>query len=169
MSAQLIECRGHKPKIGKNVYLAPNAILIGDVTIGDNCSIWFNCVLRGDVMPITVGNETNIQDGTIIHGSFGSAQTEIADRVTIGHGVILHGCKIHRESLVGMGSVLLDNCVVSENSFVGAGSLIKENFIVPSKHLVLGRPGKVVRPLTDEEIKNLSVSADNYLHYKTWY
>lgn len=161
--------RGKSPKIGRNVFLAENAVIIGDVTIGDGSSIWYNTVLRGDVAPITIGNETNVQDGTVIHGTFEKASARIGNRVTVGHGVILHGCQIDDKVLLGMGSVVLDNAHVSEKTFIGAGSLISENYKTQSGMLYIGRPAVAKRPLKENELAFLDKSADNYLFYKTWY
>lgn len=165
----LISVRQKTPKIGKEGFVAPNAYLIGDVTIGDRCSIWYNVTIRGDVMPIRIGNETNIQDGSVLHGTYGKFGCELADRVTVGHQVTLHGCKIGRQSLIGMGSTVMDGVEVGENCLVGAGSLLTEGSRFPAGSLILGRPAKVKRALTPEEIESLSLSADNYLLYKTWY
>lgn len=171
--------RGFQPKIGSEVFLAENCVVIGDVQIGEKSSIWYNVTLRGDVMPIRIGRAVNIQDGTVVHGTFGEFGVEIADRVTIGHQVTLHGCQIGFESLIGMGSQILDGAVIPEQCLVGAGSLVTGALMtrtlketgaqIPPRSLILGRPAKVVRPLTAEEIAALSQSAENYLLYKTWY
>jgi carbonic anhydrase/acetyltransferase-like protein (isoleucine patch superfamily) len=158
-----------KPSIGAGCFLAETAQLIGDVRLGDRVSIWYQAVLRGDVAPILVGDETNIQDGSIVHASKDYSQTILGKRVTIGHAVILHGCRVGNGSLIGMGSILLDNCEIGENSLVGAGSLVTEGQKFASGKLILGRPAKVVRDLTQEELKRLQDSADNYLHYMSWY
>lgn len=120
-------------------------------------------------MPIRIGNEVNIQDGSVLHGTYGKFGCTVQDRVTIGHLVMLHGCTIGRESLIGMGSILMDGAVIGEQCIVGAGSLITENSSFPPRSLIIGRPAKVKRGLTSEEIMALSRSADNYLLYKTWY
>lgn len=161
--------RGKTPKIGNNVFLAENAVIIGDVTIGDNCSIWYNVTIRGDVAPISIGNETNIQDGSVIHGTFNKAAASIGNRVTVGHGVILHGCQIGDKVLIGMGALVMDNAKVSDKVFIGAGSLVPENFKCESGQLYLGRPAAAKRNLKDSELSFLDQSADNYLLYKTWY
>jgi gamma-carbonic anhydrase len=165
----LISVRGKSPEIKKNCYIAPNAFIIGDVTIGENSSVWFNAVIRGDVMPINIGKEANIQDGSVLHGTFGKYGCTLEDRVTVGHMVTLHGCHVGRESLIGMGSTIMDGAHIGEQSLVGAGSLVIEGSVFPPRSLIIGRPAKVKRPLNPEEIKNLSHSADNYLLYKTWY
>ena len=155
--------------ISANVYCAPSAEIIGDVLIGEGSSIWFNVTLRGDVMPIRIGRETNIQDNTVLHGTYEEAACTLEDRVTIGHSVTLHGCTIRRGSLIGMGSIVMDNAEIGEHSLVAAGSLVTEGKKFPPRSLIVGRPALVKRPLTEEEVKNLELSADNYLMYKGWY
>jgi carbonic anhydrase/acetyltransferase-like protein (isoleucine patch superfamily) len=169
MAQNLLPCRGFIPKVGSDCYVAPNAFLIGDVVLGDRCSVWFNVTIRGDVMPIRVGKETNIQDGSVMHGTYGKVGCNLGDRVTIGHQVTLHGCTVGDECLIGMGSTIMDGAEIGEKSIVGAGSLVTEGSKFPPRSLILGRPAKVKRELTAEEIKFLSQSADNYLLYKSWY
>ncbi len=166
---RLIECRGFSPKIAKNVFIAPNVNIIGDVEIAEQCSIWFNVTIRGDVFPIRIGRETNIQDGTVIHGTYQKCGTTIGQRVSVGHGVILHGCEIGDEVLIGMGSIIMDKSKIPSHSVVGAGSLVTEESTFESGWLILGRPAKAVRRLTDDELKFLGKSADNYKLYQTWY
>ncbi len=161
--------RGFHPQIGDNNFLAENCAIIGDVILGEACSVWYNVTLRGDVMPIRIGRQANIQDGSVAHGTFGKFGVEIADRVTIGHQVTLHGCKIGFESLVGMGSTVMDGVEIPEHCLVGAGSLVTEGSKFLPNSLILGRPAKFKRELTLEEIASLRQSADNYLMYKTWY
>ncbi len=165
----IISVRGFMPTIANNSYIAPTAMVIGDVILEAGTSVWFNSVIRGDVMPIRIGRESNIQDNCVLHGTFGKFGCTLEDRVTLGHSVILHGCHIGRESLIGMGSIVMDGAMVGEQSLVGAGSLVTEGSTFPPRSLIVGRPAKVKRPLTEGEIKGLSQSADNYLLYKTWY
>lgn len=160
---------GKTPQIGAGSFVAPSADLIGDVKIGERCSIWYNTTLRGDVMPIVIGDETNIQDNTVIHGTFKKCGAVIGSRVTIGHSVILHGCKIGDLVLVGMGSVIMDLAEIPTRSIVGAGSLVTEGSKFPEGHLILGRPAKAVRPLNEKELAFLSQSANNYIEYMGWY
>lgn len=169
MSKQFVQARGVSPIIGEDVFIADNARIISDVEIGDRSSIWYNVVIRGDVMPIRIGKEVNVQDGSVIHGTFGKWGTTLHDRVTIGHLVMLHGCEIGRGTLVGMGSIVMDGVQVGEHCLIGAGSLVTEGTKIPPRSLVVGSPAKVKRPLTDEEVELLEKSADNYLLYKTWY
>lgn len=164
-----ISCRGSQPKLGENVFVAQGARLIGDVQIGAESSIWFNAVLRGDVAPIVIGPRTNVQDNAVIHGTWNKAATTVGEGVTIGHSAILHGCRIGDECLVGMGAIVMDLVQVGPRCIIGAGSLLTEGSVFPEKSLILGRPGKVVRPLTDEELAFLPKSAQNYITYTSWY
>lgn len=165
----VLPLRGHTPVIPESVFVADNARIIGDVKIGENSSVWYNVTIRGDVMPIRIGEATNIQDGTVMHGTYGKYGCTLEDRVTIGHQVVLHGCHVGRETLVGMGSIIMDGAKVGEQCIVGAGSLVTEGGNFPARSLILGRPAKAVRSLTEDELMALSRSADNYLLYKTWY
>jgi len=156
---------GKYPKMGENVFLASGVKVIGDVTIGDNSSVWYNTVIRGDVHYIRIGSFTNIQDCSMLHVTNGKYPLDIGDKVTIGHSVKLHGCTLKDMCLIGIGSVVLDGSVVESESMVAAGSVIKPNFIVPSGKLVAGVPAKVVRDLTEEEIKDFERSAMRYKKY----
>lgn len=167
--SQFVKARGLTPVIGEKVFLADNARLIGDVEVGDDSSIWYNVTIRGDVMPIRIGKEVNVQDGTVIHGTYQKYGTTLHDRVTIGHLVMLHGCEVGRATLVGMGSILMDGVKVGDHCLIGAGTLLTEGTVIPPRSLVVGRPGVVKRELTDKEVELLEKSADNYLLYKTWY
>jgi carbonic anhydrase/acetyltransferase-like protein (isoleucine patch superfamily) len=168
-SEQLITCHGASPKLGKNVFLARGAYLVGEVHVGDESSIWFNAVLRGDVTPIKIGVRTNVQDGAVIHGTYQKASVTIGSDVTIGHTAILHGCTIGDLVLIGMGSIIMDLARVGSKSIVGAGSLITEGSEFPDGSLILGRPAKLIRPLKPEELAFLPKSSENYMLYKTWY
>jgi carbonic anhydrase/acetyltransferase-like protein (isoleucine patch superfamily) len=161
---------GHTPRIGDGSFVAENASIIGDVTIGRGCSIWYNTVLRGDVGPISIGDQTNIQDGSVIHGTFKKAFAVIGNRVTVGHAVVLHGCTIGDLCLIGMGTIIMDNAKIAARSIVGAGSLVTQDFVQEEEGwLIIGRPARAVRKLKPEEIAFLDKSADNYLLYKSWY
>ncbi len=160
---------GSSPKISTGVFVADNARIIGNVEVGERSSIWYNVTIRGDVMPIRIGKEANIQDGSVLHGTYGKHSCIVEDRVTVGHMVTLHGCQIGRETLVGMGSIVMDGAVIGEQCIVGAGSLVTEGAVFPPRSLILGRPAKVKRSLTSEELASLAHSASNYLLYKTWY
>lgn len=161
--------RGFTPQIHPSVFIAENAAIIGDVQVGEGSSLWYNICIRGDVMPIRIGKQSNIQDGSVIHGTYQEYGCTIHDRVTVGHLVMLHGCEIHSGSLIGMGSIIMDGAVIGEHCLVGAGSLVTEGSKFPAGSLILGRPAKVKRALTPEEIKSLEESADHYLLYKSWF
>lgn len=165
----ILPLRDFTPKIGQGSFVAPSADIIGDVQLGEQCSVWYQVVIRGDVMPIRIGRETNIQDGSVLHGTQNKCGVNIGDRVTVGHSVTLHGCNIGDECLIGMSSVIMDNAKIGKNCIVGAGSLVTEGSEFPDGSLILGRPAQVKRTLTEKEIKFLSQSADNYLKYKSWY
>lgn len=165
----VMSVRGFTPKIHESAFVFPNATIIGDVEIGEKSSIWSNVTIRGDVFAVKIGKETNVQDGTVIHGTFKECGTILHDRVTIGHLVMLHGCEIGRGSLIGMGSIVMDKVKIGENCLVGAGSLVTEGSVFPPRSLILGRPARVKRELTAEEVASLEESADNYLLYSSWY
>lgn len=169
MSALIVSVRGFTPKIHPSAYLFPNATIIGDVEIGEKSSIWSQVTIRGDVFKVVIGKEANVQDGSVIHGTYGKCGTVLGDRVTIGHLVMMHGCEIGNGCLIGMGSILMDQVKIGENSLVGAGSLVTEGSVFPPRSLILGRPAKFKRELTAEEVAKLEQSADNYLLYSKWY
>ncbi len=165
-----------KPKLGEGTWVAPSADVIGDVTIGEDCSIWFGTVIRGDVHYITIGDRTSIQDLSMVHithhkkadRSDGSP-TIIGSDVTIGHRVMLHGCIIEDACLIGMSATILDNAVIGKESIVGAGSLVTKNKKFPPRSLIMGSPAKVVRELTDAEVEELYASAKRYVSFKNEY
>jgi carbonic anhydrase/acetyltransferase-like protein (isoleucine patch superfamily) len=141
----------HMPRIADGVFLADNATVIGDVDIGEGSNVWFGAVLRGDVGPIRIGKRSNIQDGTIVHTTTNVSEAHIGDDVTVGHGCILHGCRIGHRVLVGMGSILLDNAMIGDDVVIGAGSLVTARMVIPAGALVMGRPAKVIRQATEAE------------------
>ena len=159
----IITFEGKVPKIGNNVFIAPDAWIIGDVELGDNVSVFFGCVLRGDIMPIRIGNGSNIQEHTVIHTTTSQRPVEIGEYVTIGHRVVIHSASVQDYALVGMGSVLLDNSVIEKEAVLGAASLLTENKTIQSGHLAVGSPAKVVRPLNSEEKIFLRYSAEHYI------
>lgn len=167
--AHLIDLGDKIPVIDSQAFLAETAQIIGDVKIGAQSSIWFNAVLRGDVMPISIGKESNIQDGSILHGTHKRCGVTVHDRVTVGHMAVLHGCELHEESFVGMGAVVMDLCEVAPRSMVGAGALLTEKSTTKEGWLYLGRPAKAIRLLTEDELTFLNISADNYKNYSQWY
>ena len=151
-----------RPNLGRDAWVAPNATLIGDVRLGDNASIWWNAVLRGDNDTITIGANTNIQDGSVLHADDGVPLT-IGANVTVGHLVMLHGCTIGEQSLIGIKSVILNHAVIGRHCIIGANSLISEGKVIPERSLVMGSPGKVVRQLNDEEVARLLLAAQGYV------
>jgi carbonic anhydrase/acetyltransferase-like protein (isoleucine patch superfamily) len=160
---------GKEPRFGSRVFVADNATIIGDVEIGDDCSVWYGAVIRGDVHSIRIGARTNIQDNCTLHVTHRTHPVHIAEEVTIGHSVVAHGCTIQRRALIGMGSRVLDGAVVGELALVGAGALVPEGMHVPPRTLAVGVPARVKRPLTDEEIARLEQSWKNYVEYKEKY
>jgi len=165
----LHEYRGIWPKLGDRVYIAEGAQVIGDVEIGDHSSIWYNCVIRGDVDVVRIGRHTNIQDGSIGHVMRNQCPLILRDYVTIGHGAMLHGCTVESHCLIGMRATLLNNVVIGEYSIVGAGALITERTNIPPRSLVLGMPATVKRSLTDEEATSIDEYARRYYEYKETY
>lgn len=143
-------------------WVAPNAVVVGNVEIGDEASVWFGTVIRGDNEPIRIGDRSNIQDGCVLHTDPGFPMT-IAPDCTIGHMVMLHGCTIGTRSLIGIGSILLNGCVIGEGSLIGANTLIPEGKVIPPRSLVMGSPGRVVRELSEEDVAKFSVAADRYV------
>jgi carbonic anhydrase/acetyltransferase-like protein (isoleucine patch superfamily) len=157
------------PRIAATAFVEASAQLIGDIEIGEQSSVWFNCVLRGDVHSIRIGNSTNVQDGTIIHVTSDQFPTVVGNWVTIGHGVILHGCLIKDRSLIGIGSIVLDDAVVGEESLVAAGSLVTPGTVIPPRSLVMGSPARVRRPVTEEEIERIDMHWKHYVDFKNDY
>ncbi len=151
------------PNIHQTTFIAENAVIIGDVEIGESASIWYNCVLRGDVNYIRIGAKSNIQDGTIIHVSREDHPTVVEEQVTVGHSVTLHGCYVETGSLIGIGSTILDGARIGKNSLIAAGSLVTPNTIIPERSFVLGSPARIKRELTDEEVENLQKFWRNYV------
>lgn len=151
-----------KPVIHPSVFVAPGAFVAGDVAIGENSSVWYNAVLRGDMARIVIGKNTNVQDGCILHTDPGS-QLRLGDYVTVGHGAILHGCTVQEGSLVGMGAIVLDGAVIGRNCLVGAGALVTRGTVVPDGSLVLGNPAKIKRSLSARELENLRDNAYEYV------
>ncbi|MGB0146610.1 MAG: gamma carbonic anhydrase family protein [Flavobacteriaceae bacterium] len=162
--------RGKTPKYGKDCFMADNATLIGDVLMGDGCSVWFNAVVRGDVNSIKVGNHVNIQDGAVIHGTYESASTEIGDHVSIGHNAIVHGCEIQDHVLIGMGSIVMDHCVVEPYSIIAAGAVVPKNTRVPSGSIYAGVPAKRIKSVSPELMEGeIERIARSYAMYASWF
>ncbi|WP_218311101.1 gamma carbonic anhydrase family protein [Alteromonas antoniana] len=158
----IYELDGHKPEVGKDVYIAPGAHVIGDVKLEDNVSVWFNAVIRGDMDTITIGEDTNIQDGSVLHTDSGISLT-LGKGVTVGHKVMLHGCRIGDYSLIGINAVVLNGAKIGKGCIIGANALITENMEVPDFSLVVGSPGKVVKTLDSAVLDKLKASADHYV------
>lgn len=158
----LISYRGHAPSIPQSAFIADGVQLIGDVTLGEDCSVWYNAVLRGDLAPIRIGNRSNIQDGCIGHVNTDQPLL-VGDDVSVGHGAIIHGCTIGDGSLIGMGAIILNGASIGEYSLIAAGALVTENKVIPPYSLVMGTPGRVVRQLTDTDLERLKRTTASYV------
>ncbi len=161
---------GKSPQFGKDCFFADNATVVGDVVMGDECSIWFNAVVRGDVHYIRMGNKVNVQDGAVIHCTYQKAPTNIGNNVSIGHNAIVHGCTIEDDVLVGMGSIIMDDCVVGSNSIIAAGAVLTKGTVVPPGSVFAGMPARkikeVSRDLSEGEIRRI---ANSYVKYASWF
>jgi carbonic anhydrase/acetyltransferase-like protein (isoleucine patch superfamily) len=167
--ALILPVKNVYPEIGINCFLAENCTIVGDVIIGNNCSVWFNAVIRGDVNYIRIGNNTNIQDGAVIHCTYERASTEIGNNVSIGHNALVHGCKLHDHVLIGMGAIIMDHAVVNEYCIIAAGAIILENSVCESGYLYAGIPARKVKPLTEQQIEMLGKLPENYNLYASWF
>lgn len=161
---------GKSPQIPEDCYIAENATIVGEVTMGSACSIWFNAVIRGDVNSITIGNKVNIQDGAAIHCTYQKHPTVIGNNVSIGHNAIVHGCTIHDNVLIGMGAIVMDNCTIESNSIVAAGSVITQNTTVESGTIYAGVPAKKVKDIdTSDFAGEIERISNNYVMYSSWF
>ena len=162
--------RGFTPQWGSDCFVAENATLIGDLILGDQCSVWYQAVIRGDVNAIRIGNRVNIQDGAVIHATYEKAGTTIGDDVSIGHNAIVHGCTLKDRVLVGMGSVIMDNCIVGSNSIIAAGSVVTQNTHVPEGTIFAGIPARKIKDI-DPKLQKGEIEriAKNYLIYSSWF
>lgn len=158
-----------RPQMGEGCWIAENATIVGDVVMGNECSVWFNAVIRGDVNSIRIGDRTNIQDGAVIHCTYERAATTIGNNVSVGHNAIVHGCTVHDNSLVGMGAIVMDNAVVQQNCIVAAGAIVLENTVCESGWIYAGIPAKKVKQLSPEQIEGLAKTAKNYVMYSSWF
>lgn len=163
--ASILSFQGIWPQLANSVFLADGARVIGDVVLGENCSVWFNAVVRGDVHSIRIGSETNVQDGAIIHCTYKRHKTEIGSRVSIAHLAMLHGCVVEDNCLIGMQSIVMDGAVIGEGSIVAAGAVVSPGTKVPPGSLVLGTPAKVMRPLRDDEREGMLATTQRYIEY----
>lgn len=168
--ALILPVNGISPTMGNDCFIAPNATMVGDVVMGDQCSIWFNAVLRGDVNSIRLGNKVNVQDGAVIHCTYLRSKTIIGNNVSIGHNAIVHGCVIEDNVLVGMGSVIMDNAQIGSNSIIAAGAVVLENTIVEPGSIYAGVPAKKVKDISQDKIKGeINRIAENYITYSSWF
>ena len=168
--ALIKEVRGFTPEIGEDCYLAENATIVGDVKCGSQCSFWFGSVVRGDVNSIVLGDKVNVQDGAVIHCTYERSKTIIGNNVSIGHNALIHGCTIHDNVLVGMGSIIMDNTVVQSNVFIAAGAVVLENQVLESGFLYAGVPAKKVKALDKRHVEGeINRIANNYIKYSGWF
>lgn len=168
--AYILSVNEKTPVIGSNCFVAPNATIVGDVSMGNECSVWFNAVVRGDVHYIKMGNRVNVQDGAIIHCTYQKNPTEIGNNVSIGHNAIVHGCTIEDDVLIGMGAIVMDRCIVHSNSIIAAGAVVLEGTIVEPASIYAGVPAKKVKDISPDKINNeINRIANNYTKYAGWF
>lgn len=161
---------GKAPKIPANCFIAENATIVGDVLMGNECSVWFNAVIRGDVHYIRMGDRVNVQDGAVIHATFQTSPTNIGNNVSIGHNAIVHGCTVHDNVLIGMGSIVMDDCVIESNSIIAAGAVVTKNTRVESGSIYAGIPAKKVKDISNELLHGeIHRIAENYVKYSSWF
>jgi carbonic anhydrase/acetyltransferase-like protein (isoleucine patch superfamily) len=168
--ALIKECRGKSPVFGEDCWLAENATVVGDVVMGDQCSVWFSSTIRGDVNSIRIGNKVNIQDGAVVHCTFEKTTVTLGNNVSVGHNALIHGCTVEDNVLIGMGSIIMDNCHIESNCIIAAGAVLLEGTRVESWSVYAGVPAKKVKTLSKEmfegEVKRI---ADNYVKYSSWF
>ncbi len=168
--ALLKPVNGIHPKIGNDCYLAENSTIVGDVIMGDQCSVWFNAVIRGDVNSIRMGNKVNVQDGAVLHCTYQKTKVVIGNNVSIGHNALVHGCTIHDNVLIGMGAIVMDNCEIGSNTIIAAGAVVLENTKVEPGVIYAGVPAKKIKDINQELINGeINRIADNYLMYSNWF
>lgn len=164
------QVNGIHPKIPDDCFIAENATIVGDVTMGVRCSVWFQAVIRGDVNSITIGNQVNIQDGAVIHATYKVSPTVIGNNVSIGHNAIVHGCTVHDNVLIGMGSIVMDDCIIESNSIIAAGAVVPKNTRVESGSIYAGVPAKKIKEVSPELTKGeIERIANNYVLYSSWF
>ena len=168
--ALILPVNDKNPTLGQSCFVAPNATIVGDVVMGDDCSVWFNAVVRGDVNYIRIGSRVNIQDGAVIHCTFEKNATEIGNNVSIGHSAIVHGCIVRDDVLIGMGAIVMDRCDIKSNSIIAAGSVVLEGTVVESGSIYAGVPAKKVKDISKDSIHGEIVRiANNYTKYASWF
>ena len=166
----ILPVKGIQPEFGKDCFIAPNATIVGDVTMGDGCSIWFNAVVRGDVNSIRIGNKVNIQDGAVIHCTYEKTKTIIGDNVSIGHNAIVHGCTVEDNVLIGMGAIVMDNARIGSNTIIAAGAVVLEGTQVEPGTIYAGVPAKKVKEISMELVSGeINRIANNYIMYASWF
>jgi carbonic anhydrase/acetyltransferase-like protein (isoleucine patch superfamily) len=165
----ILPVKDKSPIWGDDCFIAENATIVGDVVMGNHCSVWFNAVIRGDVHYIKIGDNTNIQDGAVIHATYMRAATNIGSNVSIGHNALVHGCTLHNHVLIGMGAIVMDHAVVEEFVIIGAGSVVLEKTVCESGYLYAGSPAKKIKPITDEQRAMLIQLPKNYIMYSGWF
>ena len=168
--ALILTVNDQTPQFGKNCFLAENATITGDVVMGDDCSVWFSAVIRGDVHSIRIGNNVNVQDGAVIHATYKKSPTNIGNNVSIAHGAIVHGCTVHDNVLIGMNAVVLDDAVVESNSIIAAGAVVTKGTVIPSGTVWAGSPARKIKDISPELLKDgVERIADSYAMYASWY
>lgn len=166
----ILPVRGHDPIIPEDCFIADNATVVGEVTMGNQCSIWFNAVVRGDVHFIKMGNKVNVQDGAVIHGTYQKSPTTIGNNVSIAHNAIVHGCTIKDNVLIGMGSIIMDGCIVESNSIIAAGAVVSQNTIIESGSVYAGVPAKKIKDISPDLVSGeIDRIANNYVKYSSWF
>jgi len=166
----ILPVNGVEPKLGDNCFVAPNATIVGDVIAGNDCSFWFNAVIRGDVNSIRLGNKVNIQDGAVLHCTYQKTKVVLGNNVSVGHNAIVHGCTVHDNVLIGMGAIVMDNCEIGSNTIIAAGAVVMEGTKVPSGCIYAGVPAKKVKDISEELINGeINRIANNYLMYSSWF
>ncbi|WP_456462970.1 gamma carbonic anhydrase family protein [Lutibacter sp.] len=164
------ELNGNKPIFGNDCFFAENSVIIGEVEMGNQCSIWYNAVIRGDVHYIKLGNKVNVQDGAVIHATYKKSPTNIGNNVSIGHNALVHGCTIHNNVLVGMGAIIMDDCIVESNSIIAAGAVVTKGTHIKSGSIYAGVPAKKIKDISEELISGeIDRIANNYVKYANWY
>ena len=165
----LIPFKSETPSVARSTFIAPDAWIIGQVSIAERSSVFFNAVVRGDIQPITIGSQTNLQEHVLVHTSHGMPPVKVGDRVTVGHRAIIHGCRVGNCCLIGMGATILDDVTIGEYSIIGAHTLLTKGTVIPPRSLIMGSPGKIIRSITDSEASELEASAGHYVELASQY